>query len=89
MTFQRKIDESQTVEINEGGLFKMYEAEMESLEKDFKSVEANYTENMMNLTLVRTYIKNLLKNAKVVRFLSTNYAELLSAFEDIAAAETM
>ena len=65
------------------------EREMESLEKDFKAVEATYTENMMNLTVARTYIKNLLKNAKVVRFLSTNYSELLSEFEAIAATETM
>ena len=63
------------------------EREMESLEKDFKAVEATYTENMMNLTLARTYIKNLLKNAQVVRFLSTNYSEFLAEFETIAAAE--
>lgn len=43
----------------------------------------------MNLTLARTYIKNLLKNGKVVRFLSTNYAKFLSEFEAIAAAETV
>jgi hypothetical protein len=65
------------------------EREMESLEKDFKAVETTYTDNMMNLTLARTYIKNLLKNAKVVRFLSTNYSEFLSEFEAIAAAETV
>ena len=63
------------------------EREMESLEKDFKAVEASYTDNMMNLTLARTYIKNLLKNAKVVRFLSTNFSEFLTEFEAIAAAE--
>ena len=65
------------------------EREMESLEKDFKAVEVTYTENMMNLTLARTYIKNLLKNAKVIRFLSTNYSDLLSEFETIAAAEVI
>jgi hypothetical protein len=65
------------------------EREMESLEKDFKMVEAVYTENVMKLTLARTYIKNLLKNAKVVRFLSTNYAEILPEFEEIAAAESV
>ena len=65
------------------------EREMESLERDFKAVEAAYTENMMSLTVARTYIRNLLKNAKVVRFLSTNYSELLSEFEAIAAAETV
>lgn len=65
------------------------EREMESLEKDFKAVESTYTDNMMNLTLARTYIKNLLKNVKIVRFLSTNYPEFLSEFEAIAAAEAV
>jgi len=63
--------------------------EMATLERDFKAVEATYTENMMNLTLARTYIKNLLKNAQVVRFLSTNYSDYLAEFEAIAAAETV
>ena len=35
------------------------EREMEALEKDFKNIEANYTENMMSLTLARGYIKRL------------------------------
>jgi hypothetical protein len=65
------------------------EQEMESLEKDFKAVEAAYTENMMNLTLARTYIKSLLKNAKVIRYLSANHAEYLAEFEAIVAAETV
>jgi hypothetical protein len=65
------------------------ELEMESLEKDFKAVEAAYTENMMNLTMARTYIKSLLKNAKVVRYLSANHAEFLAEFEAIVAAETV
>lgn len=65
------------------------EREMESLEKDFKAVEATYTENMLNLTLARTYIRNLLKNAKIVRFLSTNYSEFLSEFEAIVLSETV
>jgi len=65
------------------------EQEMESLEKDFKAVEAAYTENMMDLTMARTYIKSLLKNAKVIRYLSANHAEFLAEFEAIVAAETV
>jgi hypothetical protein len=65
------------------------EQEMESLEKDFKSVEAAYTENMMNLTLARTYVKNLLKNPKIVRFLRANYSDFLPEFERITATEAV
>lgn len=63
------------------------EEEMQSLGKDIKAVEASYTENMMNLTLARTYIKSLVKNAKVVKFLSVNYPEFLSEFRIIAERE--
>jgi ParB-like chromosome segregation protein Spo0J len=63
------------------------EREMESLEHDFKSIESNYTENIMSLTLARGYIKKLLDNAKVARFLKAHHADILTEFEGIAAAE--
>jgi hypothetical protein len=65
------------------------EQEMESLEHDLKSVEESYGENMLNLTCARGYIKKLLDNAKVVRFLTGNYADIFSEFEAIATAETV
>lgn len=65
------------------------ESEMESLERDLKAVTDNYTENMFTLQTAQTYIKNLLKNAKVVRYLNANHAEIYSEFEAIAAAETV
>ncbi|MBI1178409.1 hypothetical protein GC207_13320 [bacterium] len=63
------------------------EREMESLERDFKAVESNYSENMMALTVSRGYIKKLLENAKVVRYLNANHQEFLTEFEAIAATE--
>jgi hypothetical protein len=63
------------------------EAEMESLERDFKAVEDSYGDNMLNLTCARAYIKKLLDNGKVFRFLTTNHPEILSEFETIAVAE--
>jgi RepB plasmid partitioning protein/ParB/Sulfiredoxin domain len=61
--------------------------EMETLEKDFKAVKANFTENMMCLTCARGYIKKLLNNAKVVRFLNAHFSDIVSGFENIVAAE--
>jgi ParB-like chromosome segregation protein Spo0J len=63
------------------------EAEMETLEGDLKSVERNYGENMLNLTLARGYVKKLMENAKVVRFLNANYGDILAEFERLAATE--
>lgn len=65
------------------------EREMEALEKDFKSIEANYSENMMNLTLARGYIKRLLENNRVLRHLREHHGELLAEFQEIAAAEAV
>ena len=65
------------------------EREMEALEKDFKSIEANYSENMMSLTLGRGYIKKLLENTRVLRHLREHHGELLTEFETVAATETV
>lgn len=65
------------------------ELEMETIERDLKAVEASYGENMLNLTVVRGYIKRLLDNTKVVKFLAENYRDILSEFEAIVAAGSM
>ena len=65
------------------------EEEMGALEHDLKGVEETYGENVLNLTLARGYIKKLLENAKVVRFLNTNHADILPEFEAIAAADAL
>lgn len=65
------------------------EREMESLERDFKAIEGAYAENMMNLTLARGYIRRLLDNGKVVRFLGGHHPDVLPEFERIAASEAV
>ncbi|MEQ2005275.1 MAG: plasmid partitioning protein RepB C-terminal domain-containing protein [Limisphaerales bacterium] len=65
------------------------EEEMGSLEHDLKAVEESYGENVLNLTLARGYIKKLLENVKVVRFLNGYHADILAEFEAIAAAEAL
>lgn len=65
------------------------EAEMESLERDFKSIEDGYAENMLNLTVIRGYVKRLLENSKVVRYISSKHQDLFPEFERIVAAESI
>ena len=72
-----------------GSSFAAVESEMESLERDLKTASDNYTENMFTLQTAQTYVKSLLKNAKVVRYLNTNHAEIYSEFETIVTAETV
>ncbi len=65
------------------------EQEMETVECDLKAVETTYGENNLNFTCARGYIKKLLENPKVVKFLTANYPDLLAEFESIAASETL
>ena len=65
------------------------EYEMEGLERDFKAIEETYGENVLNLTLARGYVKKLLENARVVRFLNAQQPDIFSEFEALAAAESL
>lgn len=65
------------------------EEEVGALERDLKAAERTYGENVLNLTVCLAYVKRLLENPKVARFLSGNHREILSALETMAAAETL
>ncbi|MCL4785366.1 MAG: ParB N-terminal domain-containing protein [Verrucomicrobia bacterium] len=65
------------------------EQEMETIEGDLKAVEVAYGDNMLNLSLARGYIKRLLENAKVVKFMTGGYRDILSEFESTVASETV
>jgi ParB-like chromosome segregation protein Spo0J len=65
------------------------EQEMEMLEREFKAVETGYGENVLNLTLASAYIRKLLANVAVARFLKTSHADICSEFEKFATAEAI
>ncbi len=63
--------------------------EMRNLEADFKAVEESYGDNFLKLTTARGYIKSLLENAKVVRWLSQRHGDIVKQFETIVASEVL
>jgi len=63
--------------------------EMRNLETDFKSVEESYGDNFLKLTTARGYLKSLLSNAKVIRWLTQRHPEIATEFETIVASEAM
>lgn len=65
------------------------QAEMEALEHDFRAVEQTYGVNALNFTVIRNYLKKLLENAKVMRFLASKHPDLLSEFQTIIAMEAI
>ncbi|MFZ4779835.1 MAG: plasmid partitioning protein RepB C-terminal domain-containing protein [Terrimicrobiaceae bacterium] len=65
------------------------EAEMEIIERDFKLAENNYSDNVLHLTLIRGYIKKLVENERVAKFLTKRYAEIFGEFQAVAALEAL
>jgi len=58
-------------------------SEMTVLERDFKMVQEEYGQNMLNLVVVVAYVRRLLDNAAVVRYLSRTEAAMLAEFQKI------
>jgi len=64
------------------------EQEMETLESGMKASTENYKENMFTLQTAQTYIKALLKNTRVAKYLKAKHSEISTEFENMAAVES-
>lgn len=60
--------------------------ESHALIRDLKAIEESHGKNVLNLVIVAGYLRKLLDNARVVRFLSANYREILLEFQKIVEA---
>lgn len=60
------------------------ESEMASLQREFRLIEENYGTDNLNLTIAKGYLSTLLGNAKIVRYLAQNHAEILGQFQKIS-----
>lgn len=65
------------------------EREMETLQRDLQAHEDSYGQNFLNLVMVRGYLSKLLDNGRVVRFLSTNYADVMNAFQQVVESTSL
>ena len=65
------------------------EREMENLSQDLRSVEDSHGRNVLNLVLVVGYLKKLLENARVVRYLSQHCGEILAEFQKVVESKTL
>lgn len=65
------------------------EREIESMLTDFKAAEASHGERVLNFSMLKAYIKRLLENAKIVRFLTAKHPDILEQFEEVAATESL
>ncbi|MFA5263898.1 MAG: plasmid partitioning protein RepB C-terminal domain-containing protein [Opitutaceae bacterium] len=65
------------------------EKEMESLERDFRIFQDSYGENTLHLGAAQRYVRKLLDNGKVKRFMGQRYPELLEELQELAALEAL
>ena len=65
------------------------EREMETVERDCLLLQDQFGENALHLNAVQRYVKRLLENAKIKRFLSSRYPEFLEEFEALASLEAL
>lgn len=65
------------------------EHEMKVQEQDFRLLDETYTEHVMALTIARGYLRSLLDNGRVVRFLSQHCQEYLPEFQRILEAASL
>lgn len=65
------------------------EREMEAISGDFRQIEETHGRNVLHLVIVAGYLKKLLDNARLVRYLAGNYAELLTEFQKVAESRTL
>jgi ParB-like chromosome segregation protein Spo0J len=70
------------------GLAQM-EVEMQSLERDIVQIDESYGRDVVNLTIARSYVKKLLENAKIVKYLAAKHADVLTEFQRIQEAAAL
>jgi hypothetical protein len=59
------------------------EHEMESLGREFKIIEDSHGKNTVNLVVVVAYLRKLLDNSRVSRYLSAHHREIHAEFEKL------
>tara|TARA_R110002167_G_scaffold148524_2_gene341507 strand:- start:21883 stop:22782 length:900 start_codon:yes stop_codon:yes gene_type:complete len=88
---EQLIESEQMKEINglsQADMARM-EREMESISTDFKQIEETHGKNVLNLVIVIGYLKKMLDNGRVVRYLAANYQELLDEFHKLIELRTL
>jgi hypothetical protein len=64
----------------------LMERELKTAQKDFKAVEMNYGNDLVNLVIATRYVSILLSRPKIVSYLDANHPEMLAEFRNILSA---
>lgn len=59
------------------------EHEIQTLGQEFKILEESHGSNTLTLVIIVSYLKRLIENTRVVRFMTNNHREILTEFQKI------
>ena len=62
---------------------------MESLGREFKLIVESQGKNVLNLVLVQGYLRKLLENPHVVRYLFQQYPEIHTEFQKLVEVRSL
>lgn len=65
------------------------EREMETVQHDFKVVEASYGDQVLELVIASAYLSKLIANSEIARYLDLHHPELVQEFKAIVAASSL
>jgi hypothetical protein len=65
------------------------EREMETLQRDFKAVEASYGDDVLHLVIASGYLSKLVSNPEIERYLQLRHPELIEEFRSIIVATSL
>lgn len=65
------------------------EHEMESLGREFKLIEESHGKNVLNLVLVVGYLRKLLDNPRVLRYLAQHQPEIRAEFQKLVESRSL
>ncbi len=65
------------------------QSEMQAVERDFVVLEESYSRDTLNLQVARAYLKTLLQNARVARYLAQKHQELAAQLQKVVEVNAL
>lgn len=65
------------------------EAEMGSLQGEYRLIEESFGPNVLNLTVAKAYLATLLGNARIIKYLALHHPEFLTQFQKLVDMKSL
>lgn len=82
-------DKSKKLKGFDGDRIARMQSELANVQRQYSLVEDTYGTDILNLTIAKGYISNLIGNAKVVRYLAQHHPEYLKQFQNISEMNSL